>query len=350
MLFSSFRVQFHRLSQYSLTIAAFSLLALPAAASDSKPFKILHVMSYHIPWVWTDEQLAGFEEGLGDLPTDISVFQMDTKRRSAQEWIEKVSAEAHKIVDGQKPDLIYANDDNAQKFFAQDYVGKDVPVVFSGVNADPAAYGFTGSPNVTGVLEQEHFVQSVELLRRIVPTVRRIAVVLDSGPTWEGVVARMRSKLSEIPDIEVVHWDTIKTFEEYKEKMAAYESEVDAVALLGIFNFKGVDGADVPYVEVLRWTAEHSSIPDFSFWKSRVEGGTLVSVTVSGYQQGLAAGKMARQILTGERAPSEIEIAPTVHGKPVVSLARAKALGVRIPSSVLLSSEVIETYEWNSGG
>lgn len=335
-----------------LTAAWFAIVSATcfagqASAAGKETFKILHVMSYHAPWVWTDEQLNGFTEGLGDLKADIKVFQMDTKRNSSAAWIERISGKARELVATWKPDLIYTNDDNAQKHFAASYVGKDIPIVFSGVNADPRNYGYVGSPNVTGVLEQEHFVQSVELLRRISPGVRRIAVVLDSDQTWTGVVARMKSRLAEVKDLEIVALDVIETFAEYKRKIAAYQTSADAIALLGIFNFADENGNNVPYLDVLRWTADNSRLPDFSFWKSRVEGGTLCSVTVSGFQQGLAAGRMARQILSGERKPSEIEIAPTVQGAPVVNLARASRLGLNIPSSVLLSSEVITSFEWN---
>ncbi|MBO6519893.1 MAG: hypothetical protein JJ900_03290 [Rhodospirillales bacterium] len=331
-----------------LIVSAFLLGFIPALASASqpKPLKILHVMSYHAPWIWTDEQLAGFKDGLGELNVDIKVFQMDTKRRSSTEWLRQVSAEALELVETWKPDLVYTNDDNAQKFFASHLVNGDIPVVFSGVNAAPSEYGFVGSSNVTGVLEQEHFVQTIQFLREIRPGIGKVAVILDTDQTWQGVVARMKSQLSQIPDFEVVAWETIETFAEYKKKILAYQNEVDAIGLLGIFNLSDDKGENVPYVDVLRWTAANSRLPDFSFWKSRVLAGTLATVTVSGYEQGLAAGKKARLILSGERKPSEIDIAPSVLGKPVLNLKRATELGLKVRSSILLSSEVLNAYEW----
>jgi hypothetical protein len=56
--------------------------------------------------------------------------------------------------------------------------------VFSGVNASPDKYGFAGSTNITGVLEQEHFVATVNLLRDLAPHTKKIAVIIDDGPTW----------------------------------------------------------------------------------------------------------------------------------------------------------------------
>ena len=46
-------------------------MTLPA-----KKFKILHIMSYHSTWEWTDNQFNGFKEALTDLNIEYKVFQM----------------------------------------------------------------------------------------------------------------------------------------------------------------------------------------------------------------------------------------------------------------------------------
>jgi hypothetical protein len=37
---------------------------------------------------------------------------------------------------------------------------------------------------------------------------------------------------------------------------------------------------------------------------------------------------------------------PTVKGQPMVSLARAKKLGIQVKSSVLLTAQVVERFDW----
>ena len=315
----------------------------PRAAG--RPPRILHVMSYHSPWRWTDGQLEGFKVGLGEPRAEFRVFQMDTKRRSRPEQKEQAGREARALIEAWKPDLVYATDDDAMEYVVRPFVGRELPFVFSGVNRDPAAYGIAAGRNVTGVLEQEHFVESVQLLRRISPAVRRIAVVFDGAPMWGPVEARMRA--ASLPGVELGPWDTIQTFDEFKRRMAEYSGRVDAVALIGIFNFKDGAGHDVPYQEVLRWTAENSPLPDLGFWVDRVHYGTLCAVTVSEREQGLAAGRMARAILVEGRSPASIPMAPTTRGLPVVNLARARRLGLMPSTSVLLTAEVIKDYDWD---
>ncbi|MBW2065852.1 MAG: hypothetical protein JRJ03_13110 [Deltaproteobacteria bacterium] len=316
-------------------------------SSLQKKWKVLHIMSYHSPWKWTDDQFKGFKYALRDLDIEYRVFQMDAKRKSSKEWIQEAGREARRLIDTWKPDLVYTTDDSAQEYVAKYYLNRDIPFVFSGVNGDPHQYGFVGSSNITGVLEGEHFIPSVSLLKKIVPEVRKIVVIVDTGATWAGVLKRMRQRLDQLPPgVKIVGWDVIHTFDEYKQRMEDYQGKVDAVALLGIFTYKDEDGNNVPYTKVLRWTAENSRLPDFSFWKDRISYGTLCTVTVSGYEQGLAAGKIARGILAEGRSPPSYVMKPTVKGEPVVSLARARKLGIRIPSSILLAVQVVTRFAW----
>ncbi|EKD35547.1 MAG: hypothetical protein ACD_75C01862G0004 [uncultured bacterium] len=318
-------------------------------AADSPPagqWKILHVMSYHLPWEWTETQFNGFKEALHDLKVEYRVFQMNTKKNSSEQGKEKMGKEARDLIDSWQPDLVYANDDDAQQYVARHYVNRKLPFVFSGVNGAPEKYGFVGSSNITGVLEQEHFVESVLLLREIVPSVKKIAVIVDRDVMWQPVVARMKAKQAQLPQIDFISWDVIETFAEYKEKIEALQRQADGVALIGIFGFKDQAGNNVSYSEVLKWTAEHSKLPDFSFWADRVSYGTLCAVTVSGYEQGLAAGRIAREILKEGRSPDSFLIEPSVKGEPMISLARADRLGIKIRTTTLLSTQVIEKFEW----
>ena len=189
-----------------LALVAGSLLIMPwtgAEAQETKKFKVLHIMSYDSSWVWNQDQFNGFKEALKDVDVEYQVFEMHTKRNSSQEWIEQVSQKAKELIDGWKPDLVYTNDDNAQEYVVKHYVNTDIPFVFSAVNAAPETYGFAGSTNVTGVLEQEHSVQTVRLLKKIVPDVTKVAVIFDDGPMWDPVMTRMKEKQNQLPEVRV---------------------------------------------------------------------------------------------------------------------------------------------------
>ncbi len=232
----------------------------PAIAADktadgpvgtARELKILHVMSHHSPWRWTDGQLQGFKDGLA-APAQFKVFQIDAKRQSTPEEMQARAREARAAIDRWKPDLLYTSDDEAQDLVARHYVNTELPVVFSGVNKPPQSYGFDGAPNVTGVLEHEHSLQSIRLLQALAPGARRFVAVFDEAPLWPSVQARMKAATAGLADVEFVAWDTVRTFEEYKTKVKDYQTGADAIALIGVFNFKDEQGKNVPYQQVMR--------------------------------------------------------------------------------------------------
>lgn len=329
-----------------LLAMALSPVCAQTAAPD-KEFRILHIMSYHSPWRWTDWQLEGFQEEMKGVKAVYRTFQMDTKRDSQAERKEAKGREARALIESWKPDLVYSTDDDAQQYVVRHYVNGRLPFVFSGVNEDPARYGFPGSSNVTGVLEQEHFVESVRLLKRMAPKATRLALVFDDAAMWAPVRARIHAAMSQLPDMRIVADDTILSFADYKKKMRAYQDSADIVGTLGIFNLKDEHGRNVPYQEVQKWTVANSRLPDFAFWIDRIHFGTLAAMTVSEREQGRAAGRIARAILVDGRSPAGFPIRPTTKGLPVISLARARALGLNPEAELLLTAEVIPKFEWD---
>ncbi|MDB5812886.1 MAG: hypothetical protein JWN23_3 [Rhodocyclales bacterium] len=329
---------------FRLTFAA--CFAALASLAYAEPLKILHVMSYGADWSWTQDQLRGFREGLGISDITLRVVELDAKHNSPEQ-IKAAAKEAIDMIEAWKPDLVYTSDDVVQTEVAVKFINSKIPFVYSGVNKEHKDYGFDKASNITGVLEREHFIGTLNLLREIKPSSHlRLAIVLDDDPTWVGVANRIRADLATRSDVEVVEWLQPKTFEEYKTAMLALQGKVDAVGLLGVFLFKKPDGKFADYEEVLHWTADNSKLIDFSFWDTRIERGTLLAVTVSGVEQGLLAGRMARRILVDKVAPSSIAPEPTAKGRPMISLARARKLGLSINSGVLLNAEVLTRFAW----
>ncbi|MDC7218725.1 MAG: ABC transporter substrate binding protein [Spirochaetales bacterium] len=324
----------------------FLILMVLSSQVFSDSFKILEVNSYSSDWLWIQQQHSGFVKGMEGVDVDIRVVDLDSKNRSDEE-VDRLVRDAESLIETWKPDLIYLTDDRAQSEVAVPQLNKKIPLVFSGVNKGLSDYGFDKAQNVTGVLEIEHFRSTLNLLTNVLnEDDLNVAFIIDDDPTWNGVSERIKQNFRTEGGFRIHSWAKPSTFEEYKEVIADLHGEVDAIGLLGVFRFKGEDGEFVDYEEVLKWTAENSEIPDFSFWDSRVERGTLCVVTVSGYEQGLLAGEMARKILVDRVLPVEIEPEPSAKGEPMISLARARDLELKIKSTLLLNSQVVTDYAW----
>jgi ABC-type uncharacterized transport system substrate-binding protein len=339
----------HRFARrLALTLTAIAMTAGPALAQQAEqPLKIFHVMSFDSPWRWTDGQFAGFKEGLGeDVKAEYKVFQMDIKRHATPEAKAERGAMARKAIDEWKPDLVYISDDAGIENVAAHYANTGLPIVFSGANRTLTEHKLEGTKNITGVLEEEHFVESVRLLRTMAPNVRRIAVICDEAAHWPPVIQRIRDRVSRLEGVEIAAVDVLGSYAEFQNKVRKYPEVADAVLYLGIFNFKDDKGQTVPYESLQRWVVENSKLPDISFWIDRIHFGVLASVTVSEQEQGIAAGRLARAILVDGKAPSTLPVVPTVKGKPVINLARARQLGITVKSTELLTAEVVTEFQW----
>lgn len=327
----------------SLVLGAFVPRVTRARAAP----RIAHVMSFDSPWRWTDGQLNGFREALGLPEADIRVFQMDVKRHASDAAKAERGREARAFVDAFAPDLLYASDDDAQQHVTRHYLGTRLPLVFSGVNRDPASHGFDGAANVTGVLEREHAAETLRLLRELLPTLRRVTVLSDEGTYWDAVIQRVQQGAAAVGGLAPLQVVRTRTLADYQRAVSAARGEADALLHLGVLTLVDGAGRPVPYQAVQRWVVEHSVLPDASFWIDRVFHGTLASVTVSEMEQGRAAGRLARAILVDGAAPASLPIRATTKGHPAINLKRAQALGLTVRSTQLLQSEIVRGYEWD---
>jgi ABC-type uncharacterized transport system substrate-binding protein len=341
----------HLRRRQALTLAlGASACGWPGAALASTARRVLHVRSYHPDWQWNKDQWRGFEAGLGDIPVQARHVALDAKRGSAAQ-VQVRADEAVALVREWQPHLLYVTDDPALTSVVAALRPLRVPTVCSGINQSLASHGLADEPWLTGALEHEHGLATLNLLRALLGRRRlRVAAVVDDDPMWRTVVQRLQAEIAKDPDLTLTTVLAPHSWEDYQREMTALQGQVDAVGLLGVFRFATEAGGYADYEQVLRWTAEHSRLPDFSFWDTRVERGTLCAVTVDGVEQGRVAGQMARRILVDGVAPSALPARPSTKGRPMVSLARVRALGLRPSAKLLLQTRVLPAYAWATGG
>lgn len=319
-----------------------AVLAAPsAAAADNGLKKVLVVHSYHEDQIGhVDEMTAGIEAALRHSGTSIHYFHMDTKRHTDLAWKRSAGAEAVRTTETLRPDLVITMDDNAQRYFAQDFATRpDAPVfVFGGVNADPALYGFPRE-NVTGVIERPNVRESLDLLKKIVPGVRRMVMLMDKSPTTDAFVSYCRSL--DLP-LERVAYEQARTFDDWKAVVASYRQRADA---FGLYTSRTVrrsddDSGHVPEKELVAYLNDHGKLPTVGFFDTAANAGLLCGISVSMKEQGFAAGRIARGILDG-RSPADFPVRPTSNGRIQLNLVTAEALGILIPYHIIRNAQVV---------
>ena len=319
----------------ALTFPAFSTEA------DQGLAKILVVHSYH-----QDQQEhvvemdKGIADSLHDVQCQVRSFYMDTKRKTEEQWKQAAGQQAKTIMEQYRPEVVITMDDNAQKYFAQDYAGKPGPpwFVFSGVNKEPEVYGFPAT-NVTGVLERPNVLESINLLLKIQPQVKRLLIMADKSATTDPLIAYC--KTLSLP-VEVVAYEQPLTLTEWKAFLEAYHNRIDAVGLyvLRTISRSHTDSTKVDEQELVEMINQTYHLPTVGFFDSAAESGVLCAVSVSMREQGEAAGRIAREILAGKR-PKDFQVRPSDLGRIQLNLRTAEHLNIQIPYSIIKRAEVV---------
>jgi putative tryptophan/tyrosine transport system substrate-binding protein len=215
-----------------------------------------------------------------------------------------------------------------------------IPIVFAG-SGDPVGSGLVASlarpgGNVTGVSNQsvDAVSKRVELLRDVVPNLRRLAVLTtDSNPVAmreaEKAQAAARALGVEVAPLHVRRADDIAP------AFAALDSHADAlyVPAAPLFNSNA---------NAISALALKARLPDVHSIREEVVAGGLLSYGASFADLYRRTAEMVDKILRGTK-PADIPVEQPTKFDLVINLKTAGALGLTVPHNMLvLADEMIE--------
>lgn len=316
-------------------LAGLLLASATATAADT----VLVVHSYHVGYGWTDGIQAGIEEAMKGTDARIEVFYMDAKRKNQPAELAAAGKAAMARVAELKPKVVITSDDAAQAFFAKELAGKaDAPaVVFSGVNAEAAKYGYPAA-NVTGILERPHVTQCLEFVQKIIPGAKTVAFIADASDVTEAMVPFFKAQAQPVP---IVAYDVAKTVDEWKALVGKHQDK-DAILVLTYQSLKESDGKPADPKAVMAWSVANSRKPLVGVFDFAVREGAVFGIAESAAEHGQESARLTREILGGKK-PADLPITTAKHGLVMFNLVSAKKIGVEIPFELLeLASETIE--------
>lgn len=324
-----------------MSVLAICLWLGPGALLAGEEGRVLVVHSYHKTQKGHEiEMTQGIQEAFSGSPAVLRHVYMDTKRHPELFWKKKAGQAAMVAMEQFRPDVVIALDDNAQAFFVKEAMARDnAPVfVFSGVNADPAVYGYPRK-NVTGVLERPNVKESLELLLRIRPGVKRVAMLSDDSVTTDFFVRYCRSL--DLP-VAVVGFAQAATLEEWTAAIDRYKDKVDAFGIYVLRTIRETAGGEgmVPEGRLMDILNQRCDLPTVGFFDSAAQAGVLCGISVSMVEQGFEAGRIARAVLEGH-SPSEFPMAPTRRGRIQLNLATAEDLGIDLDWKIISKADVV---------
>lgn len=324
----------------TIFLVALICMGLGTAVGDEEK-KLMVVHSYHeAQQGHVVEMTQGIREAFSGFRVNMKFFHMDTKRRTDPAWKKEAGELATREMLAFQPHVVIAMDDNAQEFFVKQNMSRNgAPAfVFGGVNAEISDYGFPRK-NVTGVLERPNIRESIELLQKIVPTVKRIVFLSDKSKTTDLFVKY--SKTLDLP-VEILGYEQPRTLKEWQSVVTTYRDKADAfgVYLLRTIGDDSNPDHHVPETELIEFLNAHGKLPTVGFFDTAAKSGLLCGISVSMKEQGYAAGLMARALLEGTQI-ADLKIQPTSKGRILLNLKTAERLGIKIGWNIISRADEV---------
>jgi len=262
---------------------------------------------------------AGFEDGK-NLKIDY---------QNAQGEQSNCATIASKLVNDQD-DLILAIATPAAQAVAN--ATSDIPIVVTAVT-DPAASGLVDSneapgKNVTGTSDLNPIDEQMNLLVKLVPTAKKVAVLYCSSETNSKIQADLAKTAGEALGLEVTD-ATVSNSNEIQQVVQSLVGKVDAI-------YAPTDNMIAAGMATVAMVANENKLPVICGESGMVEAGGLATYGIDYYELGKLSGAQAAKILNGEAKPAEMPIEYLDASKLQMTVNEdvAKQLGIEIPADL----------------
>ena len=241
---------------------------------------------------------------------------------------------ARKFV-GDRPDVIVAiSTPSAQAVVA---ATRDIPVVYSAVT-DPVAAKLVGSwepsgTNVTGVSDMSPLSKQIDLMREVVPNLKRVGIVFNPGEANSVAIVEELKKLFAPAGLTLVEGAAPRTV----DVPSAAQSLAGKVDLI----YAPTDNNVMSALEGIIKVSQQAKVPVISADPSAVARGATAALGLSYYDLGRQTGRIVVRILNGEK-PGAIASQVGETFETQVNPAAARRQGVTLPRSLLERAKVVE--------
>ena len=306
------------------------LLASPAIAAEPKTIAITEFIEHPA----LDAIRKGLEDelaaqGLADESAVRFVFRSADGRIGRAEEIAQAFASS-------RPDVIVAISTPSAQAAAR--ATRETPIVFAAVS-DPIAADLVENPaapggNVTGVSDHAPITRNLELVREVLPTVRRLGVVYTPSEDNSVILVERLKEAAARHDLTVVEGRAVSE----TDVGMATEGLVDRVDAL----YVPADNTAMAALDAIISIAEAHDLPLLTSDVNAVPRGALAALGFNYYEVGRQTGRIVARILAGED-PGTIPVEPVRQTELYLNQRAAAAMGVSLPAALLARAKrVIE--------
>ncbi len=308
-------------------LAAFAAPTIPAFAAD-KSVAITAIVEHPAldaarDGVKDELKAAGFESGK-NLKLDYQSAQGNTG----------TAAQIARKYIGEKPDAIVAiATPSAQAVVA---ATKTIPIVYSAVT-DPVAAKLVRSwaasgTNVTGVSDLSPLQRHLDLIKQIVPGVKKVGVIYSPGEANSVTIVNALKKTAAAAGLTLVEAAAARTV----DVAGAAQSLVGKVDVI----YAPTDNNVMSAFEGIVKVAQQAKLPVVAADTDAVKRGAVAALGLNYYDLGRQTGKLVVRILKGEQ-PGAIASQTSTTFELHVNPDAASKQGVLLSEALLSSAKVV---------
>lgn len=288
---------------------------------------ILHSYHEHLPWVERVNQ--GIRHVFKDKPyISLRYFYMDTKRRSSPVYLQRISKAVLSAIHAWKPDVLITFDHDAQNLIGQNLDHfKNINIIMGSITDSKNWQEYDKQPNITGITEKIPVAAIREVLSLIFRQERRIYYLSDDSNTAKTLEKNMLSQ--NWGSYELVDHKRVNTFNEWKEAVREADKNAD-ILLVSVYHSIKDGRKKVNTRHLVSWMNQNIHIPVVGVYESFILDGGMISIAISGLEQGYSAGWLAFNLIEKKINIKDI---PTLHGKTFSLFINKNELLKRFPQA-----------------
>lgn len=320
----------------SIVVAGGALFAMPLAAlaqGPAKPWKIGFLTNGTV--ASAKPQIDAFVAGMKEQGY-VEGRDFLVESRWAEGKLDRVPVLAGELA-ALKPHVIFAPSGVAAGALRKS--GTAVPIVFAFV-PDPVGQGFAASlarpgGTMSGLTSThtELSAKRIELLKEVLPALRRVAVLYFRAPSAAGVEEQLAEteRAAKLLGVSVLPEQSAQPEDFERAFIAMHKQRPDALIVI-----------ENPMFFTNRWRlaelAQKLGIPAVYNVSEYVHAGGLMSYGASYSDLARRAASYAVRILNG-RPPGELPVERPTRFELALNMKTAKAIGLAIPQSVLMRAD-----------
>jgi putative ABC transport system substrate-binding protein len=318
------------LNQVLCHLVLFGLVVLAVSTGSCDNSRIPKVaILQDKPQEWADALKLGFTDGLIEQGIDVGT-DVVLVPRSATGDPQALSTIADSFVQGDYALIYSLGTQSTQEIFNKT---KTKPILFGAVT-DPVKAGFFKDDlkqplgNITGTQDLWPYPAQFELIKTLLPNIKRIGVVYNS------------SEINSQVSVAYIKAECQKRSIELEQRTVTAESEIQpAVAALLTQNielfFIPADNTAQTSSPTIIALCQQKKIPVFTGISGIVESGALATVGTNYYELGKVNARQAVEVLRHGKQAKDLPVAIAEKGDTYINLKVAQSLGITVPEDTL---------------